>query len=96
MESSSNICFTCSKHASKPDPELAKKPVDYFIGKYVKVSFNEINTNNIEHVWVLVSSAKNPTTLIGTIDNDPILNIGLKCGDTVDVTLDQIEKVYVE
>lgn len=84
-----NLRIVHSSCAPKPDKKLAKKPGNFFIGKYVKTSFPTLN-NASEHMWVKVTAFKGGK-LHGVLNNDPILPMKLKCGDPVTVSLDDLE-----
>ena len=88
-EPRSNIGLYCEKHAPKPigfsgDPQT-------LVGCYVKKGF-PVESANVEkeHMWVKVISVKDGV-LIGTLANDPLYLIEMRCGDKVEVKLDEIE-----
>lgn len=95
-EPSSNLRFTCAEHSAKADPKYAKKPTDFFVGKFVKKGFAAIHPQSgkptLEHMWVKVVAVKEGA-LIGQLDNDPVYCMDLAVGDTVTVRLDEIEDV---
>jgi hypothetical protein len=93
----SNIRPVCPSHAP-----CAGKYTDYnpyfFIGKIIKKAFKaEDNIHNIrmEHMWVTIKAVIG-NDLEGILNNDPIFVPNLKCGDTVKVSLCQIEEVFGE
>jgi len=94
-ENPENIFYTCPEHSSKPNPVYAKMRPEYFLKKHVKKCFPEIRTEKKEHLWILIKEVKNSTTLIGNIDNDPVLNLGINYQDEVEVLLTEIEEVYL-
>ncbi len=96
MESLGNIRRVCSEHASKPEPFWSTMPPEFFVGKYVKVAFksDHLDFAELEHMWVEVMSVSGDK-LVGKLDNDPI-TCNLNCGDTVEVTLAQIESVIAD
>jgi uncharacterized protein YegJ (DUF2314 family) len=74
------VCTRCLA----PDPELAAKGAQYFVGKLVKKLFTE------EHMWVFIDGFTD-NVLTGTLENEPILMMCLKMGDRVEVRLNEIE-----
>jgi uncharacterized protein YegJ (DUF2314 family) len=92
MENRSNIYFTCPEHSSRPQEKFALMNPKKFLNKWIKKSFNEISTNKIEHLWIKIKSIKpNSNILVGVVDNDSFLNLDIKCGDTIEVQLTEIE-----
>lgn len=89
----SNIFVTCPAHASKPDASLHDLPIEAYVGRWVKVGFNERNTQRREHLWVRIHATAAGRTLLGTIDNDPVLDIGYRHGDGVVVDVTEIEAI---
>lgn len=79
---------------SKATKKYSTLDIEYFVGKSVKDSFNEINTNNTEHLWVDINFIVDSETLKGTIANDVILNVGLQYGDTVEIKIKNIEQIF--
>jgi hypothetical protein len=92
-EPRANIGFVCSLHAPTPQEHFATWPPEAFLGLYVKRGFGCTN-GHVEHMWVLVDSITDEGALSGRLDNDPVYDCGLVCGDTVIVPRDQIEAVY--
>jgi uncharacterized protein YegJ (DUF2314 family) len=93
-ESADNIYITCTRHGSKPDPELAQMPPESFIGKWVYKTF--LTGNDLvptEHMWVKVETVENGR-LVGTLANDPACCSHLYLGMRVEVEMQEIEKVY--
>jgi uncharacterized protein YegJ (DUF2314 family) len=76
------VCTRCLA----PDPTLAAKGAEYFVGKLVKKLFVE------EHMWVFVDGFTGDV-LTGTLENKPILMTCLNMGDRVVVRLNEIEDV---
>lgn len=106
MENPNNIRVMCGKHISKPDPNLHHLQPQEYIGCAVKIAFDEIGTptsfssSSREHMWVLVTGFqelesvdpdRKTVKLIGTLDNDPVLNVGHECGDTIVFDITEIE-----
>lgn len=94
MENPTNIVVTRTGHASRPDPDLAKLPLNSFIGKFVKKAF-DVKIDGIptrEHMWVRVTDTANGN-LIGILNNDPICETTLRIDDEVTVAPGEIEDV---
>lgn len=89
-ESPNNLRFFCYEHGPKPDPKLAKKPPEQFVGHYVKKAFATEVPGVFEHMWVHVQEVVDGT-LRGILDNEPIRDCGVSYGDTVTVVLEEIE-----
>lgn len=90
MENPRNIGVVCSRHAPRPG---RYKDVDprTLIGKYAKLGFPS-ECGRIEHMWVLVEEMDGGK-LYGTLNNDPVLDVGFVCGDPVGFTVDEIEAI---
>lgn len=86
-----NIAIICSECAPKPQNKYSTMNVQSFIGEYVKKSFKSKDSDETEHLWIKVTKVIDNETLEGIINNDVILNIGFKFGDTVSVKLKEIE-----
>jgi hypothetical protein len=76
----------------RPDPRYSRMPLEYFVGKVVKVCFQSADSIP-EAMWVLVA-AVDEHCLIGTLDNHPVCVTHLKFGDTVQVWRTQIIMVH--
>lgn len=97
-ESASNIAMMCSEHSPKPDPRWAEKPLEFFVGKFVKTGFLVIhpisNKETLEHMWVEVTGVDAETKrLVGALNNEPVYATELILGDTVFVDPARIEAV---
>jgi hypothetical protein len=77
--------------ALKPDSLYAKKPLQWFRGRSVKLSFSA-ESGQVEHMWVKITEIDGPH-LVGNLDNDPVFVEHLDCGDTVILSRCQIEMV---
>jgi hypothetical protein len=77
--------------ANSPDPIYQKRPVEWFIGRCVKIAF-ESDEGRVEWMWVHVQ-AVDSRHLIGTLDNDPLLCTHIKHGDSVSLSRLQIAAV---
>lgn len=90
-----NIQIFCKDHGPQAGEYTGKPPGD-FIGKLVKRVFqakkSPIPGMISEHMWVKIHDI-NGNRLIGTLDNQPILDVGLKYGDMVTVELTEIEDI---
>lgn len=96
-ESIKNIGLVCVNCAPRPNPKYLTWPIESFVGRYIKSGFKvDKPGGTIEHLWVHITGIENDTTLMGTVDNDPILEVGLASGDEVFVGIKEIEDVYQE
>ena len=89
-----NGVVLCSACSPKPGHYQHLKP-EFFLFKDVKKSFPVENGKvKAEHMWVRVISVEGET-LIGKLSNDPwyIPKAVLKSGDTVKLTVAEIESV---
>jgi hypothetical protein len=83
--------------APRPDPALAQRPAQSFLGSFVKLAFPCLQQPaRKEHMWVEVFAILADDTLLGRLDNDPVHNVGAARGDTVPFTRDEIEAVFGE
>lgn len=95
MEDPRNIFTTCPKHSSRPQSKYASWDPATFVGKWVKTEFTENLTGRKEHLWVkILEVIQDGKALLGTIDNDPLLNLGVECGDTTEVLISSIESCF--
>jgi Uncharacterized protein conserved in bacteria (DUF2314) len=92
-ESADNWGYVCDIHAPQPDPRYAQMDPAAFLGRYVKRAFAVRASAAQEHMWVQVQTVTPDGHLQGVLDNDPVQDTGYVCGDTVTVTLAQIEAV---
>jgi uncharacterized protein YegJ (DUF2314 family) len=92
----SNIKGVCAKHAPTVDPRWAAKPLDFFVGKFIKKGFPALHLKTkkptLEHMWVLIEKIENGK-LVGKLNNDPVQEMELALDDTVSVTREEIEAV---
>lgn len=74
MEDPNNIRHCCPDHAPTPKEEYKHLPLEFYIGKHVKLAFPVSNAKGIthEHMWVKVIGLGKKEELMGYIDNDPI------------------------
>jgi len=95
MEDLRNIYATCSDCAAKPQQKFMTWDINTFVNKWIKKSFCDKSTDITEHLWIKISKVNDDKiSLTGTIDNDPVLDSGVKFGDTVQVNLDEIEECF--
>ena len=94
-----NIRTYCADHAPKPI-ELDKSQVtpESLIGRHVKIGVVVAKLGarapDKEHIWIKINSVEGEK-LIGTIDNNPTY-IPFKLGETVSITIDEIEHIFAE
>lgn len=87
-----NIGHVCPKHSPKAGKFKGQDPKS-FIGKFVKLGFPS-DRGVLEHMWVKVDKlGENGDELEGTLDNDPVYEVGFVCGDGVGFNVDEIEAV---
>ncbi len=79
------------EEAVKPESFYARKPLEWFLGRCVKMAFQSAESI-VEHMWVRVTNVEG-ANLIGELDNDPVLVTHVKCGDRVVLSRVQIEAV---
>lgn len=89
-ESTTNIRYV-HQNAIKPDPVFARKPLNWFVGRAVKMCFQSAESIP-EHMWVLVTHVEQDY-LVGSLDNYPVEVTHLKHGDRVVLSRVQIECV---
>lgn len=94
-ESPSNVGLVCPAHAPTAGKYVGQSPSN-FIGNFVKVAFKCRTTERLEHLWVVVTEVEGADGLRGKVNNDPVLDVGVKDGDEVVFTVAQIEDVYRE
>lgn len=90
MESSDNMRFV-HEEAIKPDSLYAKKPLEWFIGRLVKIAFQSADSW-VEHMWVKVNKVQGHD-LVGTLENYPAFVTHLGYGDQVTINRTQIEAI---
>lgn len=91
-ETLGNIGFVHPDCASKANPELlAGKPLESFIGKFVKTAFSGKDPRSgiarLEHMWVEVKSVRDGK-FSGLLNNDPVLDYDYPLADGTEVTVD--------
>jgi len=91
-ESPRNIGVVCDLHAPRPQRHFTAVPPQAFVGHYVQRAFGT-RQGSLEHMWVYVDRVTPEGHLEGRLDNDPVHDCGVVCGDTVTVALVQIEAV---
>lgn len=93
-ESLNNIGYVCPNHAPKSGKYVGQDPKT-FIGKYVKLAFDDRNGKMKEHMWVKVVGFHDEQKgeLRGVLDNDPVFEVGYVCGDELAFEVHEIEDV---
>lgn len=67
--------------AISPDPIYARKPLDWYVGRGVKIGFQS-HDDEVEYMWVKVTEIDSPN-LVGSLDNEPSFCTHLTLGDRV-------------
>ena len=93
MEPRSNVRMLCKDCAPKPKSLYREWAPAQFQDRWIKTAFSEKKTGRIEHLWIKVKTATK-TQITGTVDNDPVMNLAVKFGDTVKIPISKIESVY--
>ncbi len=78
--------------AMSPDPIYARKPLDWYVGRSVKIGFQS-HQDEVEYMWVKVTRTDSPN-LIGQLDNIPMFCTHLTLGDRI--TLSRLHVVGVD
>jgi hypothetical protein len=66
-----NVQIICPDHY-QPDPQVQAKPLEWFVGKLVKLRFPiPGRPTNAERMWVAVNSLRGEE-LVGTLTNEPL------------------------
>ncbi len=89
-ENPSNVRLV-HEDAIHPDSTYAKRPMEWFIGRKIKMAFQSANSK-VEHMWVSVSHVDGDD-LVGTLVNDPLFVENVASGDVVKLRRVQIEAV---
>lgn len=89
-----NIGYVCSEHAPKAGKYIGQDP-KAFIGKFVKLAFDDRHGKTKEHMWVKVVDFYDESKgeLRGVLDNDPVYDVGYECGDELAFEVHEIEDV---
>ena len=94
MENKKNIQHVCNKCSDEKKAETQRNlpTLADLIGGYVKKRFVEGDKG--EHMWVHVTSCNEQAgTLIGTLDNEPVVVMNVAHGDEVVIYRDEIEAI---
>lgn len=67
--------------AISPDPIYAKRPLEWYVGRCVKIGLQS-REDNVEYMWVKVTGIESPN-LFGLLDNEPLHCTHLSLGDRV-------------
>jgi hypothetical protein len=60
-------------------------------GDYVKAEFQNETTGESERMWVVMDSCDDgPGVLLGRVDNEPVPGTGLRVGDELAVSYDNV------
>lgn len=87
-----NVGIVCDAHAPKTGRYKDKRP-ESLVGHHVKIGLPD-KSGRLEHLWVIVTSLTPEGKLAGHLDNDPVLDIGCKCGDLIIIgSINDIEDV---
>lgn len=70
-----------SETAFVPEPLYAKKPLAWYVGRWVKTGFQS-HEGEVEYMWVKVTGVDSPN-LVGQLDNEPSNCTHLTLGDRV-------------
>jgi uncharacterized protein YegJ (DUF2314 family) len=85
-----NVQLVCPR-CRKPDSRYFDVPLDWFVGRCVKIAFQS-QDGLVEHMWVVVTGVEDGR-LVGELDNDPLFVEDIECGDRVVLDRTQIEVV---
>lgn len=77
--------------AIHPDSVYARRPLEWFVGRMVKMAFQSANSI-VEHMWVAVTEVDGDD-LVGILDSDPAYVENVALGDFVRLRRVQIEAV---
>jgi uncharacterized protein YegJ (DUF2314 family) len=91
-ESPLNIGFVCATCAPRANPKAQTHSPAFYIGRHVKLEFADRTSPRKEHMWVLVQSYKD-SLFTGTLDNEPMLDVGVPYGGTVHFRRNDIEDI---
>jgi len=80
------------KDAYSPDPIYASRPLEWFVGRWVKIGFQSYD-GTVEYMWVKVTGIDSPN-LVGSLDNIPQYCPHVASGDRV--TLSRVQIVAVD
>jgi uncharacterized protein YegJ (DUF2314 family) len=93
-----NVGMVCKDHAPKPGRFKDSDP-SKLVGEMVKLGFPATHPHTgketIEHMWVNVHKVEGQE-LIGTLNNDPILDCEYQIGDDVAFKVEEIEDVFID
>lgn len=78
------------ERAFRPDPKYANLPLEWFIGRNVKLAFQS-RDSRVEHMWVTILGIEGHD-LVGRLANYPVDVSHLTNGDRVVLNRTQIER----
>lgn len=89
-----NIRYAHGSCSPQPDPALHRIPKEYFLGVMVKLRFPVANHPQLsaEHMWVKVD-VLTAQGLSGTLENEPMGDVGYVYGDRIEFSVSDIEAV---
>jgi hypothetical protein len=90
-EPSSNFQLLHRSCAPRPRPELHHLASTDYVGAFVKRAFRA-SDGSIEHLWVKVDAVADGQ-IHGTVENDPVFDIGYANGDRVTFPIPEIEDI---
>jgi hypothetical protein len=91
MSTDNNNVRLVHEDAIMPDPSYARRPLEWFLGRCVKLAFQG-DCGRIEHMWVEVNGVTE-ANLTGIIANEPLFVGHISHGDPVNFSRCEIEAV---
>ena len=89
--SATSVVRRVHEDAIHPDSIYTKHPLEWFVGRNVKMAFQSANSR-VEHMWVEVTGV-DCDYLVGILNSDPVSVTHVLCGDAVTLSRVQIEAV---
>ncbi len=83
-----NVRWIHAECAATPSPEWTRKPLDWFVGKAVKMKFQSADSP-VEQMWVVVTHVDD-NDLVGTLKNEPVYVHHVAYGDRVVLNRTQV------
>lgn len=77
--------------AISPDPLYTKLPLDWFVGRHIKMAFRGA-TRRVEHMWVEIVGIDG-FQLVGTVANEPVVATEFQYGQQITLSATQVEAV---
>jgi hypothetical protein len=92
-EPAGNVGMVCDAHAPQPNPLYFHQPLDWFVGKCVKLGFPV--GPSVEHMWVDVKGpGRFAHELRGLLANDSIYDPSLLEGAEIEFNRNEVEAVW--